>query len=316
MANSMTRQLLIAACNERGWRYQILGKDASILIIDDGHSRHTFMGSRPMQSSANGRHITLSKELTLEYVEQLGYTVPAYCLVKNEGLRAFLDTCKTIVIKPSDGGQSKGVTTGITSLTQAQEAVAYAERYSAGGMVIAQQQISGKLYRIFVLNGTVPVVTERRAAYVTGDGEQTVEQLIAVLNQDPRRGDGSDTPMKRVNLAKAKQYVGEVAFTAVPEAGQTVRIAAIESVSEGGEAWNVTSEVHETWKQAAIAITQSLGLFVAGFDVMSDKIHEPVDGHYLPLLEINSMPGLKIHEYPSSGEPVHLAGMILDEIHT
>ena len=91
-------------------------------------------------------------------------------------------------------------------------------------------------------------------------------------------------------------------------------MSAIESVSEGGEARNCTADAHPGWIDAAVHITNALGLFVAGFDIMTDDISAPPADGYLPLLEVNSMPGLKIHEFPSQGEPVRLAARLLDSV--
>lgn len=312
MANSITRQLLIQETVRRGWTYQIIGEAAEILRISDGHKTISFMGSRPDQSSANGRQITISKTLTLAFVESLGYAVPAYQLISSpDQLALFLESYTPIVIKPADSGQSKGVTVGISTRDEAVAAYHAARHYSDA--VVAQQQIRGKLYRIFVVAGSVPVVTERSAAAVIGDGVQTVEQLIVALNQDPRRGEASDTPMKRVDPEKARQYLGDELFHTVLPDGQHQRVGAIESVSEGGEARNCNDEVHSGWIEVAISITNALGLFVAGFDIMTEDISMPPADSYLPLLEINSMPGLKIHEFPSQGEPVSLASLLLDK---
>lgn len=312
MANSITRQLLIQEATRRGWAYRVIGAAGEILRIDNGHKTISFMGSRPDQSSANGRQITISKALTLAFVESLGYAVPAYQLISSpDQLASFLENYTPIVIKPADSGQSKGVTVGIS--TQDEAAVAYHAAQQYSDTIVAQQQIGGKLYRIFVLHGSVPVVTERSAATVMGDGVRTVEQLIITLNQDPRRGEASDTPMKRVDPEKARQYLGDKLFHTVLLDGQHQRVGAIESVSEGGEARNCTDEVHSGWIEVAVNITNALGLFVAGFDIMTEDIASPPPADYLPLLEINSMPGLKIHEFPSRGEPVSLASMLLDK---
>lgn len=313
MANSITRKLLIEQVLKRGWSYTKLGQSAELLVVSNGKRSVTFMGSRPSASSANGRQITLSKALTLAFVEAQGIKVPEYAIVSSaHQLQDFLELHGTIVVKPVDSEKSNGVTANVTTYEEALRAYEAAREY--GESVIAQRQIYGKLYRIFVLGGTVPVVTERRPAFVTGDGAKTTEELIAELNQDPCRGSSADFPMKKVDVNKAQQYLGEATFFSVPPAGESVRVTALESISEGGEAHTVTESAHPEWIRQAVAVTNALGLFVAGFDVMTDDISVPPAPGYLPLLEINSMPGLRMHEFPAVGQAVPLASLLLDAV--
>ncbi len=316
MANSITRQLLLDEALRRGWSVETIGPHAQLCkITTTAGESEMFSGSRPMRSAANGRLISVYKNLTLAFVESLGYEVPAYGIIDtlDEG-RQFLERYKKVVIKPIDGSQSKGVTVGVTACDQLVIALHIAQEQSVSGRVIIQNQIEGKLYRIFVLNGTVPVVTERRAAQVVGDGAATIRQLVERLNKDPKRGDGSDTPLKRVKLSAVETYLGAESLLWVPAEREVVRISDIESVSAGGDAVNVTDRAHQSWCETACRITKEMGLFLAGFDIMCSDIAQPVKGAYLPLLEINSSPGLKIHEYPSVGSSVRLAPLIFDAL--
>lgn len=316
MANSVTRQLLLQEAARRGWKTQAIGEGAEILRVESHTGQvEMFHGSRPMKSAANGHYIAVYKNLTLRFVELLGYTVPAYKAAETVDEAAqFLAAHGKIVVKPIDGSQSKGVTVGITTPETLDRAMQEARLHSNKHKVIVQKQIEGKLYRIFVLNGSVPVITERRAAQVVGDGVSTVQELVVQLNADPKRGDGSDTPLKRIKLSTVGAYLGADGLQRVPSEGEVVRVAEIESVSAGGEAVNVTAQAHPSWSVAACAITKEMGLFLSGFDIMCDNIAKPVEENYIPLLEINGYPGLKIHEYPSAGEPVHLAPLIFDSL--
>lgn len=316
MANSVTRQLLLQEAAKRGWEVQTIGPRAQLCKITtpDGETE-TFSGSRPMKSSANGRHIAVYKDLTLSFVQSLGYDVPPYATVDNfEAALPFLEQYGTVVVKPIDGSQSVGVSVGIETHEKLYAAMSLAKNNSASGRVIIQKQIKGKLYRILVINGKVPVVTERRAARVIGDGVSSVSQLVELLNQDPRRGHGSDTPLKVVEHKAVEAYLGSPAMQHIPARGEIIRVSDIESVSAGGEAANLTDIVDQTWVAAACAITKAMGLFIAGFDIMTENIAQPIEGKYIPLLEVNSSPGLKIHEYPSQGEPVHIAPLLFNEL--
>jgi len=319
MADSVTRRLLKEEAQRRGWQISEIIRDGYFLKITDNHGvTEWFLGSRPLIGSANGSIICIQKDMALEYLESLGYKVPAYLVVDKPGrpeAEEFIAQHGTIVAKPLDGKQSEGVTTNITSLEQLNPAIDLALENSRWGKVLLQAQVSGKLYRLFAVNGKLRAAAHRKAAEVTGNGQNTVKQLIEQLNSDPRRGDDSTTPLKKVKLADAKAYLGAEGLEAVPEPGRVVRVSLLDSISAGGEAVNVMDQVHPDWHKMVSDVTVPINLFVCGFDVMCEDISQPLTDKFVPLLEMNSSPGLKLHHFPTGGgEPIDLAAIILDEV--
>lgn len=317
MSDSVTRRLLKAEAQRRGWAVETIGRDDYFLkvTLPDGRSE-LFRGSRPSRSSANGFVVSKYKDLTVQFAEGLGYKMPAFTLLEQiEQPAEFMHEYGVIVVKPADGGKSEGVTVGVDTGEKLTKAIAYAKQFSLSGKVLLQQQLEGKLYRLTVINGKFVAGAQRRAPQVNGNGQQTVRELIEELNRDPRRGKGSDTPLKKVSLELAEEYLGADEMQRRPDAGETVRVSALDSVSAGGEAINVTESVHDDWRRFCSLITQESGQFIAGFDVMCDDIALPLEGYYVPMLEMNSSPGFKLHQYPTGGgEPVELAPILFDEL--
>lgn len=80
------------------------------------------------------------------------------------------------------------------------------------------------------------------------------------------------------------------------------------------ESENVTHQVHPSLAKALVHIVKSLELSICGFDLITSDLSELRFKGYLPLLEINSMPGLKSHLFPIKGsKPLNPAPYILDE---
>lgn len=310
MADSITRKLLTKAAKNKGYKVSYVGPKNRLLVIDNNMGQtEMFYGSRPMRSSANGKMISANKLLTLDFVAKMGVNVPLYLLYDgdNEQLEAFLQHNRPIVVKPNDSEKSKGVSIGINGMQQLHDAINLAKNCSKKGEVLLQKQIFGKLYRLYVLNGKLAAASLRKPAFVVGDGFSTVEQLINQKNTDPMRGDDSSYPLKRIDLAKATKFLDGAINNVLPK-NDKLYVSEIASISAGGEAMDVTDSVNENLAKLTENIAQQLGLFVAGFDIICDDISENVNEKYLPLLEINSCPSLRMH-----AQPINLADLILGE---
>lgn len=316
MANTITHQIIESEAKRRGWSCTYYGVDDRFLQVENESGiKCVFRGTRPDLTSANGADIVDNKFETVAFVRNLGFKTPDTIMSDDiDSIVDFLMKQKEIVIKPLDSAKSYGVTVGITRQEEVPEALAYAHKYSKSNKVVAQEQVTGKLYRVFVIDDKVVAVSERRAATIIGDGKSTVNELIGVLNRDPRRGVGSEFALQTVSIESVSKYIGKDKLGTILEEGTELRIAAIESVSSGGMSIDVTDTAHASWTEAMTKITRELGLFVAGFDIITPDISIPMEGGYFPLLEINNRPGLKLHEFPAHGEPRHLAPLLLDMV--
>ena len=91
-------------------------------------------------------------------------------------------------------------------------------------------------------------------------------------------------------------------------------VIALETTGHTRESENVTHQVHSSLKKILIDITAALELSICGFDIIIPDLSSFQFRGYLPLLEINSMPGLKSHLFPKEGsKPLNPAPFILDE---
>ena len=82
---------------------------------------------------------------------------------------------KTVVIKPLNGNQGKGVAIGLQDAAGVRAAFAQAQEHSSSVIVEAFQP--GHDYRILVVNGRTAAVAQRVPGHVVGDGRRTVGSL-------------------------------------------------------------------------------------------------------------------------------------------
>lgn len=303
---SITRQAIIDEVERRGWRFELFDERGICYKVIDNHGRSAIgRGGRFLFSSVNGVVVANDKVMSYDFVRSLGYQLLEYTLPADDiEAKQFLEKHKRVVVKPLDAEQSRGVTVDVTSEDVLRDALSFARSESRSSGALLQRQIEGKLYRILIINNKLFAAAYRRAAYVVGDGVSTVRELVIEKNQDPLRSSNYTTPLKTIDVAAAQEFVGFSTFDSVLEKNQEIEVSSIPSVSMGGEAEDVTDQVHESYVQASVAIANNLGLGICGVDIITNDISTPRTDGLFPLIELNSLPGFKVHLYPTAGGKV------------
>ena len=143
-----------------------------------------------------------------------------------------------------------------------------------------------------------------RQLQVVGDGRRTVEQLVALANEDARRSDNHATCLSKIYIDRvAEAVLREQGLTcdSVPAPGQIVLIRRNGNLSTGGTAEDVTDRVHPLVAARAVEAARMVGLDVAGVDVVAEDIGRPLEEQGGVVVEVNASPGLRMHVQPSSG---------------
>lgn len=218
-----------------------------------------------------------------------------------------------IVIKPLDGNHGRGITINIDSWALAEEAYDAAKAVSKG--VIVERYYTGRDHRVLVVDGKVVAVAERVPAHVVGNGQSTIAELIEETNQDPRRGEGHDNILTRIELDRTSwQLLERQGFNldTVLAVGQVCYLRATANLSTGGIAIDRTDEIHPENVWIAQRVAKIVGLDIAGIDVVTSDISRPlreVDG---VIVEVNAAPGFRMHFCPSEGIPRNVAEPVID----
>jgi cyanophycin synthetase len=217
-----------------------------------------------------------------------------------------------IVIKPLDGNHGRGITININAWEAAEGAYDAAREVSR--QVIVERYYQGRDHRVLVVNGKVVAVAERVPAHVVGDGASTIEALIEKTNQDPRRGEGHDNVLTKIEVDRTSWQLlekqGYALDTVLPE-GEICYLRATANLSTGGTAVDRTDDIHPENVWIAQRVAKIIGLDIAGIDVVTPDITRPlreVDG---VIVEVNAAPGFRMHVSPSEGIPRNVAEPVL-----
>ncbi|MEO1402143.1 MAG: cyanophycin synthetase [Cyanobacteria bacterium J06635_1] len=268
------------------------------------------------QTGILGVELACDKEGTKQMLRDCGVPVPRGTVIHYlDELEDVVDAVGgfPIVIKPLDGNHGRGITINISDWSRAETAYEAARAVSSG--VIVERYYAGRDHRLLVINGRVVAVAERVPAHVAGDGRSTIEALIELTNQDPRRGQGHDNVLTKIELDHTSWQLLEQQgydLDTVLDPGEICYLRATANLSTGGIAIDRTDDIHPANVWLAQRIAKIIGLDIAGIDVVTDDITRPlrdVDG---VIVEVNAAPGFRMHFSPSEGIPRNVAEPVID----
>lgn len=267
-------------------------------------------------SNVLGVELACDKESTKQALGNAGIPVPkgsvVYSLRELEDALDYLGGYP-IVVKPLDGNHGRGITLEIETWEEAEAAYEKARAVSDG--VIVEHFYRGRDHRILVVNHKVIAVAERVPAHVVGNGKDTIEALIYKVNQDPRRGEGHDNILTQIQLDRTTDKLLRIqghTLDSVLEAGQICYLRETANLSTGGTAIDRTDQIHPETIWIAERASRLIGLDVAGIDVVTTDISQPMKATNSVIVEVNAAPGLRMHVAPSEGVPRNVAGPIMD----
>jgi len=207
-----------------------------------------------------------------------------------------------VVVKPQDGNQGKGVTVNIVSREHLEFAYRAAEAY---GTVMVERFLPGSDFRLLVIGNKLVAAARREPPLVVGDGVHTVRQLVDLVNQDPRRGDGHATSLTKIridDIAIARLELQGQTPDSVPEKGRRIILRNNANLSTGGTATDVTDEVHADVAARAVDAARMVGLDICGVDAVCETLSRPFEEQSGGIVEVNAAPGLRMHLNPSFGK--------------
>ncbi len=289
----------------------------SLCQLGYGANQKRIQATVTSETSSIGVELACDKEDTKYLLEQAQVEVPRGTIITTES--KLEEACKYVgyplVIKPIDGNHGRGITVDINTYEHALEAFHAAGEISR--RVIVEKFVTGEDYRLLVINNKLVAAAKRTPAHVIGDGKSTIEELVRIVNRDPRRGYGHEKELTEITINDlTKTIIADAGYSvnSVLAAGEKLILKDTANLSTGGTAEDVTDIVHPANVSMAERISKIIDLDICGIDIMTSDISQPLSDTGGAVLEVNAGPGFRMHLAPTKGLPRNVAAPVVDKL--
>ncbi len=292
--------------------------DSGLIRLGYGKYQRYISATLFENTSSIAVDIACDKALTKTLLDEVSVPVPQgqVCLSVKEAIKCAHTIGFPVVVKPKNGNKGKFVCINIK--TEEILKKAFEEALSFSPEVIVEEFVSGKEYRILVINGKVTAVAERIPARLIGDGKHTIKELLDLENLNPLRGDDHEKPLTKIRIDEhVLNVLAEQGnnLDTIPSLGQTIYLRNNSNLSTGGTAKDCTNLIHPCNKKIAELAVKTIGLDIAGVDMVIPDIAKPIRKHFGAIVEVNATPGIRMHLNPSQGAERDVVSPILDMIY-
>jgi len=246
-----------------------------------------------------------------------GYRIAKFCeydLQKIEQAVIFFRQAKSpCVIKPAqDTGAGTGVTMNINSERALIKASIQASVWSK--KLLIEETIKGSSYRLLVLNDQVLSTIRRDPPQVIGDGNQTIKELILDENDRRMKSDKiiSLFPIQIDLECKNTLQMQSLTLKSVPAVKEIITVKDVVNQNSSEQNVDISDQVHPDIIKTSIEASRSLGLKLAGVDVLTENISLPLSETGGVINEINGTPGLHHHYLISKPQQTNITEQILE----
>jgi D-alanine-D-alanine ligase-like ATP-grasp enzyme len=218
-----------------------------------------------------------------------------------------------LVVKPQSGSLSKHTTCGILNETELILAIKIAKIVST--KFVVEEHIPGDVYRVTLVDGEIVAACLRLPASVVGDGRLTIKNLIIKKNnQVIKRSKLLKNPHPQTiptNEALRRQLKSQgLKLSSVLETNKKVILHPKLLQICGSEAIDYTDNINTTNTQLLKDTARLCKARVVGIDLIAKDIARPFSAQPFAVIEVNSLPNIDMHHFPTSGKPRNVAKLI------
>lgn len=276
----------------------------------------TFDGDSQLDSD-----FTTQKDDCKAFLSTCGFPVPQGKIIYDldEAFDAVAEIGYPLAVKPVVGHKGIGVTANVNSDRGLEFAFDKAKEATEEGSsaIIIEQSITGSDFRLLSVGGKFAAAVERRPAFVTGDGESTIAELIERENATEARLDTPTSALGKIITDEVMEnYLAEqdLYLDSVPRQGEVIYLRKVANLSSGGVSLDATQKIHPDNMILAQDIAQYFRLVCMGIDVIAEDISRSWKEGNFGIIEINAAPGIFMHLNPAVGESVDVPGLILEHL--
>ncbi|MCP4442693.1 MAG: ATP-grasp domain-containing protein [Aureispira sp.] len=254
-----------------------------------------------------------NKQLTKRTFEQLGITCPKSIVIEatqnEQAIADFWVDGVVYVSKPLYGTDGDGVEMNVKTKEHLKD---YLNNWkSKYKLFLLEEQVEGEDLRIHILGGKIVAACCRKPAYVVGDGEQNIEELISQRSKVIKQ----QNPANKLivdQVTKDLLRIQGLLLSTIPKKGQEIKLKHVANMSQGGIAIDITEELHPKYQEWVTLLAKELNASCFALDAITkDHTVYPEDTTWA--LEINPRPHWLHHTF-SEVKQHPMAQMILKEV--
>lgn len=304
-------QILFAAAQKLNLSPAVISVKPPILSFRSGRRTHRITEKSFGLNSTKSINLSRNKSKTIKKLSQHHLPVPQQIIVHS--VKEYLSVCQSAhwripqVIKPLTGQKGQFVFLNIKNLTAGQSAVKEVLKNYPDCLI--ESYHPGNDYRFLVLNFKVIGVAQRLAPAISGNGKSTIKQLIDQENMKRYQQfliTGRRLLNRMRNWKRISWYLHlqGLSLKAILPNKKTFTLYPIPNFSTGGSVKTIPlRSVNPALIRLAETAAKIIGLKICGVDMVGNTI-----------IELNSDPGLRLHDWPNQGKPQHVTETILSYI--
>jgi len=277
----------------------------NLVQLGTGRYKKTIRATLSSDTSQIAVETAADKFLTARMLSEAGVPVPPLIRTADPGeAETFFDELGgPAVVKPCAGKLGEGISLNVDSREKVAGALAHALEHDDAALV--QPHIEGDSFRLLVIDHRFAAAVRLDPPRVTGDGKRSVRELVDELNGDPGRGIGDKMPLSQVEVdAGTKRLLEErgLSLESILPEGDTLALKVSGNPKLGGASEDVTDLVYPANRMLAERASRTLGLNVAGVDIVTPDIGQSILDGQGKVIEVNAAPDFRMHLTPSKGE--------------
>jgi GNAT-family acetyltransferase (TIGR03103 family) len=284
-------RIVVDEARRRGISFKVLDADGGLVQYSYGGREIVTRESLSELTNAVAMTRCDDKRLTRRLLTRAGLRIP-------RGREAtggppdieLLDQVGELVVKPARGEQGQGITVGVTTPDDVEQAIGHARTFCPD--VLLEEFVDGDDLRVVVIDHEVVAAAIRRPAQITGTGSHTIIELIEETSARRAAATGGESSIPVDERTHRAVRDAGYAMDDVLPAEHTLRVRRTANLHTGGTIHDVTDRLHPALAQASTTASQALDIPVVGLDLIVPDVEQ---GDYV-IIEANERPGLANHE--------------------
>ncbi|MBD3157344.1 MAG: hypothetical protein GF309_01020 [Candidatus Lokiarchaeota archaeon] len=278
-----------------------------------GKNRRLMWGSIPEHTSVLAVDTTVYKSTLEKILRDMGFEVPIS--YRAGTIDEAIDYAERIgypvVIKPLK--ETFGTKTYANLENEEELKRAFGECCRTENQVLIQNWIPGNLYRVVLVGDSVFAI-KNKPPRVTGDGEHTIDELVAIENSRPSRGKYEETALSSISTGlDYEMTLAKQGFSSgtIPPEGEVIDLASVATMNAGGTAEDVTERFHPFNAFLSKRIARALRVSLLEIHIIAETISEPISEGRGVVVALSPQLEVRNYHYPFRGKQADVEELIL-----